>query len=117
MNSFHIIAELYVPAEILTDEQVLEQTLFRCTDDSGLNRVDFLRHKFEPHGITYIVVIAESHIAIHTYPESNYMSLDVFTCGEYPLMEKFVSLFAKATGAEIRARKLIKRGEGELQIS
>lgn len=38
-------------------------------------------HRFNPHGISGAVIIAESHIAIHTWPEYGYAALDVFTCG------------------------------------
>jgi len=117
LKSFHIIAELYLSTELINDENALEQILFSSADDAGLKRVDYLKHKYVPHGVTYIVVIAESHIAIHTYPENNYLSLDIFTCGEYTGMEKFLTLFAAASGAEIKSRKLIERGSGELIIS
>jgi S-adenosylmethionine decarboxylase proenzyme len=39
-------------------------------------------HQFSPHGISGIVVIAESHVAIHTWPEHGYAAVDIFTCGE-----------------------------------
>lgn len=39
-------------------------------------------HTFNPHGVSGVVVIAESHLAIHTWPEYGYAAVDVFTCGE-----------------------------------
>ena len=42
-------------------------------------------HKFLPQGITGMVLLAESHISIHTWPELNYMAIDIFTCGEKSL--------------------------------
>src|SRR5690606_36787719 len=42
--------------------------------------VDF--HKFNPHGISGVVVISESHLTIHTWPEFGYAAVDVFTCGQ-----------------------------------
>jgi len=38
-------------------------------------------HKFSPHGVTGVVVVKESHISIHTWPEYGYASIDIFTCG------------------------------------
>lgn len=116
MKSFHIIAELYISTELINDESTLESILFKCTDEAELKRVDYLKHKYDPHGVTYVIVIAESHIAIHTYPENNYISLDIFTCGEYKKMEKFLSLFSQQSGAEVTSQKLIERGGGEIKI-
>jgi S-adenosylmethionine decarboxylase len=39
-------------------------------------------HKFSPQGVSGVVVISESHLAIHTWPELGYAAVDVFTCGE-----------------------------------
>ncbi len=44
--------------------------------------VEDVFHKFNPHGISGVVVIAESHLAIHTWPEYGYAAVDLFTCGE-----------------------------------
>ena len=38
-------------------------------------------HKFEPHGVTHIWLLSESHMAVHTWPENNFFSIDIFTCG------------------------------------
>ena len=43
--------------------------------------VDVVFHTFNPHGISGVIVIAESHLAIHTWPEYNFASIDVYTCG------------------------------------
>lgn len=48
---------------------------------SRMNVVDRVAHEFEPQGTTAVWILAESHMAIHTYPEENFMAVDVFTCG------------------------------------
>lgn len=40
-------------------------------------------HRFEPHGVSGVVVISESHLTIHTWPELSYAAVDIFTCGEH----------------------------------
>jgi S-adenosylmethionine decarboxylase len=40
-------------------------------------------HKFNPHGVSGIIVISESHISFHTFPEKHFVALDFYTCGEY----------------------------------
>jgi S-adenosylmethionine decarboxylase proenzyme len=49
---------------------------------SGASIVQSVFHLFNPHGISGVVVIAESHLAIHTWPEYGYSAVDIFTCGE-----------------------------------
>src|SRR5258708_7150751 len=44
--------------------------------------VDVVFHNFNPHGISGVVVIAESHLAIHTWPEYSFASIDIYTCGD-----------------------------------
>jgi len=44
--------------------------------------LEIIIHKFQPQGMTGIVLLAESHIAIHTWPEFNYIALDIYTCGD-----------------------------------
>jgi S-adenosylmethionine decarboxylase proenzyme len=47
----------------------------------GATIVEQVFHHFSPHGVSGVVVIAESHLAIHTWPEYNYAAVDLFTCG------------------------------------
>ena len=43
--------------------------------------LNLISNKFEPYGVTAIALLAESHMSIHTWPESNYAAVDIFTCG------------------------------------
>ena len=45
-------------------------------------------HRFEPQGVTGLALLAESHISIHTWPESGYAAVDVFTCGDHTMPEQ-----------------------------
>lgn len=53
-------------------------------------------HCFEPHGISGFVVIAESHLAIHTWPELNYAAIDVFTCNSELHIERAIDYIIAA---------------------
>jgi S-adenosylmethionine decarboxylase len=66
---------------ILNDHRLLEQSLVESATKAGATVVDSVFHQFNPHGISGAVIIAESHIAIHTWPEYRYAALDIFTCG------------------------------------
>jgi len=55
--------------------------LERACEVSGATIVDRSGHHFSPYGVTAVVIIAESHLAAHTWPEFRFVALDVFTCG------------------------------------
>lgn len=54
----------------------------RAIELSGMKAVNRFSHRFEPQGETVLFVLAESHFSAHTYPESKYMSIDCYTCGD-----------------------------------
>jgi len=66
---------------ILNDYRLLEQSLVEAATNAGATVVDSVFHQFNPYGISGAVIIAESHVAIHTWPEYQYAALDIFTCG------------------------------------
>lgn len=66
----------------LNDVMFIEETLLEATRDSGATIISHNFHKFSPFGVSGVVVIAESHVAIHTWPEYLYAAVDIFTCGE-----------------------------------
>lgn len=85
----HCILELYgCPPQLLDDESLIKQTLRSAAQIARSTLLGELSHKFEPQGVTALVLLAESHISIHTWPESGYAAVDVFTCGEHTLPEE-----------------------------
>ncbi len=68
-------------SELDSEERIVE-TLSRIAERCRMNVIKTLSHKFEPHGVTAVSLIAESHIAVHTWPELGYMSVLIHTCGE-----------------------------------
>lgn len=66
----------------INDVSFVETALLQATKASRATLISHNFHKFSPYGISGVVVIAESHIAIHTWPEYNYAAVDIFTCGE-----------------------------------
>jgi S-adenosylmethionine decarboxylase proenzyme len=79
----HVLAELYdCPPEKLNDVQRLRHELASAATAAGAEVVESFFHQFAPHGVSGVVVISESHLAIHTWPEYGYAALDVFTCGQ-----------------------------------
>lgn len=73
---------------LLSDAARLKSTLTTAAKEAGATVVDSLIHQFNPHGLSGVIVIAESHIAVHTWPERGYAAIDIFTCGMPEIAEK-----------------------------
>ena len=67
--------------DLLNDPRHLEKTLKEAIRIGGVTLIDQCLHQFSPHGITATATLAESHIAIHTWPEHGYFAADLFFCG------------------------------------
>jgi len=81
-QSKHFLLELYrCDCEKLNDESFLRCTLNKAAKLANATVLNLISNKFEPQGVTAIALLAESHISIHTWPESNYSAVDIFTCG------------------------------------
>ena len=79
----HLLTELYeCDCETLNDPDRIKKIMEEAAITSGASIVQSVFHLFNPHGISGVVVIAESHLAIHTWPEYGYSAVDIFTCGE-----------------------------------
>lgn len=77
-----ILADIYdCDAAILDDADRIREALLEGARRAGAEIVSHSVHHFSPHGVSGVVVIAESHLAIHTWPEHRYAALDLFTCG------------------------------------
>lgn len=81
---------------LLTDLPYLRETLENAARLAGATVVQSALHQFSPQGLSGVVVIAESHIAIHTWPEYGYAALDVFTCGLPETAEKITHQLLEA---------------------
>jgi S-adenosylmethionine decarboxylase proenzyme len=80
----HILAEYFeCECPYLDSEPVIREVMLEAASRSGSTIVGDIFHHFSPQGVTGVVVIAESHLAIHTWPEFRYASVDIFTCGTH----------------------------------
>jgi S-adenosylmethionine decarboxylase len=79
----HLIIEFFqCDRTILNELKTLEKHLLAAVELSGATVIQPFFHQFSPHGITGVVVVAESHFSLHTWPEYGYCALDIFTCGD-----------------------------------
>ena len=78
----HILLELKdCDRSLLNDLEALKQVLRAAATECGAEILSDSFHHFSPQGVSGVVVIAESHLAIHTWPEYGYAAVDIFTCG------------------------------------
>ena len=79
----HVLAEVYdCDFDMLNDVNKVEEIMINAALEAGAEVREVVFHKFSPQGVSGVVVISESHLAIHTWPELGYAAVDVFTCGE-----------------------------------
>ena len=67
--------------EILADSRRMEEIFLHAASVSGAHVVNSNFHSFEPQGVSGVLVISESHFAVHAWPEHDYAAVDLFTCG------------------------------------
>ena len=78
----HLLVEAVGCARpVLDDVRALEALLRRAADAIGARVVTAAMHRFAPQGVTGFLLLEESHLSIHTWPERRYAALDLFTCG------------------------------------
>ena len=79
----HLLLELLdCDPEALNSLDIVKTSMVEAAKRAQATIIDVVFHEFNPFGISGVVVIAESHLAIHTWPEYRYAAVDVFTCGE-----------------------------------
>ena len=79
----HVVAEIYgCRFGVLNDVEKVERIMVNAALEAGAEVRELVFHKFSPQGVSGVVVISESHLAIHTWPELGYAAVDVFTCGD-----------------------------------
>ena len=109
-QSKHLLLELYrCDCEKLNDESFLRCTLNRAAKLANATVLNLISNKFEPQGVTAIALLAESHISIHTWPESNYSAIDIFTCGQNMMPELASQYLIEALKAEEHFLRVIER--------
>ena len=78
----HVLVDLYNCHEDLKNSDFVEEVLLEAANKAGATVVSHHFHKFAPCGVSGVIIIQESHLTIHTWPEHNFASVDIYTCGE-----------------------------------
>lgn len=105
----HLIAEFW-HGRIIEDQEQIKKILIAAVKASKSTPLQTVIHQFSPQGLTGVVLLAESHIAIHAWPEVNYLAIDIFTCGQKAMPDQALDYFKKIFQPEKYTVKKINRG-------
>ncbi len=105
----HLIAEFW-GGKIIEDPKEIEKILILAAKKANNTPLEVTIHKFSPQGITGVVLLAESHIALHAWPEINYVGVDIYTCGEKANPFKALEYLQEEFHPQKVELKQIKRG-------
>ncbi len=106
----HILAEFYdCDPGMLNEPEIIERAMNEAAEVSGATIVQSVFHMFSPHGVSGVVVVAESHLAVHTWPEYGYAAVDYFSCGSVD-SEAAIRYLQKEFGADKVTTRKIDRG-------
>lgn len=105
-----LLAELWDCREEIDDPAKVEEVMLEAARVSGAVIIGSMFHEFEPQGVSGVVVIQESHLTIHTWPEHAYAAIDIFTCGEHVSPWKALEYVAGQFGTDEVHVTQINRG-------
>lgn len=105
----HIIADFWHGKNIANPTE-LKKILSQAAKESQNTPLKISIHTFSPQGITGVILLAESHIAIHTWPEIEYTAIDIFTCGQRAKANLALEFLKRELEPQRVEVKTIKRG-------
>jgi S-adenosylmethionine decarboxylase len=106
----HCILELYsCDCAKLDDEDFVRSALSNAALRAGATLLNLISHHFQPHGVTGLALLAESHISFHSWPESGYAAVDVFTCGDHTMPEGACRVLVEEFGSRYHKLRSFRR--------
>lgn len=106
----HLLVEYYdCDKETLDDPKKLEDMMMRAAKAANATIVKSVFHQFSPQGVSGVIVIEESHLSIHTWPEHGYAAVDFYTCGTND-PERAHDVLQKALASKRFEMMIINRG-------
>ena len=107
----HLLLELKgCNKEVLNDIGFLREALLAAAGEAGATVLGESFHQFNPQGVSGVVIIAESHLVIHTWPEYGYAAADIFTCGNSVQPEKAAEMLMGRLGSKNHSLIELQRG-------
>ena len=107
----HIVAEMSLcDPEILTDLERVKEARVKAAVVANAEVREVAFHRFIPHGVSGVVVISESHLSIHTWPEIGYAAVDIYTCGAHTDPMKALQFLSGEFQCKTMTTTTIERG-------
>ncbi|MCX5996522.1 MAG: adenosylmethionine decarboxylase [Chloroflexi bacterium] len=111
----HLLLELIdCDAGLLNDIEYLRKVVFDTARQIGATAIKDSFYQFTPQGVSGVLIIAESHISIHTWPEYSFAAVDVFTCGDVIDPKNAIKPFVEKLKAASSSYIEMKRGMGNV---
>ncbi|MEQ1877578.1 MAG: adenosylmethionine decarboxylase [Bdellovibrionia bacterium] len=93
----------------INDRELVREKMLESVERSGATIVREVFHTFAPQGVSGVIVIAESHVTVHTWPEHGYAAVDVFTCGDKIKSIEIVNGLKSGFGAkDVHVKKILR---------
>lgn len=103
----HLVVDAWqAPEDLLNDPEGIRRALIDAISAGEATLIDLCVHQFSPHGVTATATLAESHIAIHTWPEHGYFAADLFFCGRGKPEEAMKLLQRALQAKQVRMREI-----------
>ncbi len=111
IKSEHLLVELFgCDREVLQSKVAVETLLVEAAVAANVTIVQSVFHRYSPQGVTGVVLIEESHLSIHTWPEYGYASVDFYTCGD-GMPEKALEVIKAGLHASRTESIFVDRGQ------
>ncbi|MBE9125355.1 MULTISPECIES: adenosylmethionine decarboxylase [unclassified Coleofasciculus] len=113
----HLVVDAWeAPEDLLNDPEGIRRALIDAISAGEATLIDLCVHQFSPHGVTATATLAESHIAIHTWPEHGYFAADLFFCGSGKPKEAMKLLQTALKAKQVRMREIPRGFERTVEI-
>jgi len=111
-NGSHLLLTLSgCSGELLNDEEKLRELAHKAATATGATVLQLASHRFDPQGVTVLVLLAESHASLHSYPESGVLFWDCFTCGQECRPELSTPVLVAALEPSKISEQIVERGK------
>jgi S-adenosylmethionine decarboxylase len=107
----HLLLELNdCDPKLLNDISFIREIMLAAANESGATVLGESFHQFSPQGVSGVILIAESHLSVHTWPEHGYAGADIFTCGTRVKPEKAAAVIIERLKPRTHSIILMDRG-------
>ncbi|MCA0755292.1 adenosylmethionine decarboxylase [Paenibacillus sp. N4] len=113
----HVAVDTWgVDFDLLNSAEFLQSHMVEAAEACGATVLSVQAKQFDPQGATVLVLLSESHLSIHTYPEKGFAALDCYTCGETVDPQLAIDYMLSVLKPKATYAKKLVRGMGELQV-